>query len=110
MSRLITPVDAAIFTALLGIAMVLTGREIGGAIVISASLCAFIFFEWYLSRRRPSIATEQWENAISEKDETLNRKETALNELQARLRAEGEKRLPMFGGEVDVLCPPEYRD
>lgn len=51
MSRFITPIDAAIFAGILGIVMVLTGREIGGAIVIAASLGVFVFYEWYFYRR-----------------------------------------------------------
>ncbi|WP_454288890.1 hypothetical protein [Rhizobium arsenicireducens] len=55
MLRFITPVDAAIFTGLLGIVLILTGREVGGAIVIAASLGAFVFFEWYLYGRKTGI-------------------------------------------------------
>jgi hypothetical protein len=54
MSRFITPVDATIFTAILGIVMILTGREVGGAIVVSSSLFAFIFFEWFLYHYLPA--------------------------------------------------------
>lgn len=122
MRKLITPVDAAIFAGLAGLAMVLTGREIGGAIVLAASLSAFIFFEWYLFRRKPENpaesaeyrqmmhAAEQWEKAVAARERAIDRREEALNELQAKLRKEGEMRPPLYGGEVDVLCPPEYRD
>lgn len=108
MFRFITPVDAAVFTGITGIVMVLTGREIGGAIVLSASLGAFIFFEWYLSRpgkpteseeyRSMMHAAEQWEKAIREREKRLDEREKAL------------KHPPLYRGEVDIYCPPEYRD
>lgn len=119
-SRFITSTDAAAFTGLLGLVMVLTGRELSGAIVIAASLGAFIFFEWYLFRRKPASesdeyrqmmqAAEQWEKAVAAREEEIERREATLNELKAKFRKEGEKRAPMFDGEVDIHCPPEYRD
>lgn len=120
MFRFITPVDAAVFTGLLGIVMALTGRELGGAIVIAASLGAFIFFEWYLFRRKPAtesdeyqqmmFAADQWEKAVTKKEKQLDEREARLDAIQARLRNEGEKRPAIFDGEADIYCPPEFRD
>lgn len=49
MFRFITPPDLAIFTGLLGIVMVLTGLEIGGAICITGSCLTFAFIHWLSS-------------------------------------------------------------
>lgn len=46
MLRFVTPLDAAIFTGLCGVAMVLTGREIGGAICLAGSTLTFAFLHW----------------------------------------------------------------
>lgn len=89
MLRFITPPDAAIFAGLLGIVMVLTGREIGGAIVIAASLGAFVFFEWWLYHRKPTKLAEemraagdatarrlaQWEESLMEREQRIDERE-----------------------------------
>lgn len=101
MFRFITPPDAAVFTFILGIVMVLFGREIGGSIVVSASLGAFTFFEWWLYYRKPlqkkqlpevderiksmMYAAEQWEKSIIERERTLDEREKLLNQREEKL-------------------------
>lgn len=46
MLRSINPSDAAIFTGMTGVVMVLMGREIGGAICLSGSCLTFAFLRW----------------------------------------------------------------
>lgn len=43
MFKFVTPTNAAIFTGILGIVLLLTGIPIGGSILIAASLLAFVY-------------------------------------------------------------------
>lgn len=57
----VTMTDAAIVCGIIGTIMVIAGREIGGSIVLSASLFAFIFFEWYLHSYVPKQEMKAFE-------------------------------------------------
>ncbi len=45
MFKFVTPPNAALFSGILGLAMILSGREIGGAILISTALLAFTYLQ-----------------------------------------------------------------
>ncbi|WP_104839231.1 hypothetical protein [Sinorhizobium fredii] len=88
-SRFITPLDASIFTGLCGVAMVLTGREIGGAICLAGSTLTFAFLHWLSSDDQLAIV----EQAPAEDDEPdFNKMAEESEEFARRLKEEDDKR------------------
>jgi hypothetical protein len=84
--------DAAIFAGLAGLAMALTGREIGGAICLAGSTLTFAFLHWLSTgeEEEPSTPAENqkedepdWHQFMQEHDE-WERKYFAEEEKRSR--------------------------